>query len=122
MFSAASIASVFYKRLASQLSELHNKPYFQVLCLIRCQLSFSLLRSAIMCLRSARSSKHHPVRPDISSVDLALSEGRLIHKFNTCVFLLCFVNLLFPLLISLTYFLTFLLVCIYFNIFHPLQT
>ena len=72
-------ASIFYKRLASQLSELHNKPYSQVLCLIRCQLSFSLLRSAIMCLRGARSSKHRPVRPDISSVDLALSEGRLIY-------------------------------------------
>jgi hypothetical protein len=43
-------ATIFFKRLASTLADRHKKPYSQVICLIRCQLSFSLLRSAIRCL------------------------------------------------------------------------
>ena len=36
---------------------------------------FVLLRSDIPCLRSARSSYHHPGQIDMSAVDLAMSEG-----------------------------------------------
>jgi hypothetical protein len=54
-------ASVFYKRLASMHSTIHDKPYSQTMCFVRCQISFSLLRLAIMCLQGARSSKHHPI-------------------------------------------------------------
>jgi hypothetical protein len=41
-------------------------------------LSFSLLRSAIRCLWGARSTRYHPIRPDITWLDLPLSEGKLI--------------------------------------------
>ena len=47
-------ASIFYKRLASILSKRNSKPYSMVLNWMRCLLSFSLLRSSILCLRGAR--------------------------------------------------------------------
>ena len=50
-------ASVFYKQLASLLSDKWNDPYATVLGWIRCRLSFCLLRSAIQCIRGARSSQ-----------------------------------------------------------------
>ena len=43
--------------------------------LIRCRLSFSLLRSAIMCLRGSRSTAGHPLK-DFDFI-LAGTEGRL---------------------------------------------
>ncbi len=46
-------AVAFYKHLASLLSSKTNKSYSQT---IRCRLSFALLRSAIQCIRGARSS------------------------------------------------------------------
>ena len=44
---------------------------------IRCRLNFSLLRSAIMCLRGARSAVYRPAGPLISTMDLACVEGRV---------------------------------------------
>ena len=44
---------------------------------IRCRLSFSLLRSAVLCLRGARSSRHRPVFSSAASLELAIVEGRL---------------------------------------------
>ena len=46
-----------------------------VISLIRCRLSFSLLRSAIMCLRGSRSTAGHPLK-EFDFV-LAGTEGRL---------------------------------------------
>ena len=51
----------FYKRLASLFSEKHSLSYGIVMGWLRCKLSFSLLRSAIMCIRGARSSFRCPV-------------------------------------------------------------
>ena len=51
-------ATQFYKRLANLLSAKHNGI---VMGWLRCKLSFSLLRSAIMCIRGVRSSLHCPV-------------------------------------------------------------
>ena len=70
-------ATTFYKLLASSISDRHSKPYSTVLSWIRCRLSFSLLRSAIICLRGARSSRHRPVFSSAVHMDLAISEGRL---------------------------------------------
>ena len=65
-------ATTFYKCLAS----IHwSTCYSQVLNWIRCRLSFSLLRSSIVCLQGARSSLHHPIVNH--SVALALSEVRV---------------------------------------------
>ena len=45
-------AIMFYKRLASLLSEKWKEPYASVLGWVRCRLSFCLLRSAIQSERS----------------------------------------------------------------------
>jgi len=44
-------ATIMYKRLASLISEKSSQPYSMTLYWLRCKLSFSLLRSAITCLR-----------------------------------------------------------------------
>ena len=52
-------ATQFYKRLANLLSA--KLSYGIMMGWLRCKLSFSLLRSAIMCIRGARSSLRCPV-------------------------------------------------------------
>ena len=49
--------------------------YSVVMSWLRCRVSFSMLRSAIDCLRGARLSKGHP--SNLQSLDLAVSEGQL---------------------------------------------
>ena len=49
-------ATVFYKRLAFLLSAKWGDEYSVVLGWLRCCLGFSLLHSAIQCIRGARSS------------------------------------------------------------------
>ncbi len=66
-------AVVFYKRLASLLSSKTNKSYSQTINWLRCRLSFALLRSAIQCIRGARSSHGHAVTTP--QIDLATSEA-----------------------------------------------
>ena len=74
----APTANVVYKRIASMISSKHNKPYSRTMHWIRCRLSFSLLRSAIMCLRGSRSAVHRPAGPHITidTMDLACSDGQ----------------------------------------------
>ena len=67
-------ATVVYKRLASLLSSRREQPYSMVMGWLRCRLSFSLLRSAVMCLRGSRSRRNHAPR---TSIDLAVHEGRI---------------------------------------------
>ena len=71
------IATTFYKRLASLLSDKTHQTYNQTIRWLRCSLSFSLLRSMIMCLRGARSSCG---KPQLAAGDIALavSEARLM--------------------------------------------
>ena len=66
---------VTYKRLTSLLASKRDQPYNIIISFLRCWLSFSLLRSAIMCLRGSRSTAGHP-RKEIDFT-LAVSEGRL---------------------------------------------
>ena len=47
--------NVFYKRLASLLADKQGWAYGTTMSWIRCVLTFSLLRSAVMCLRGSRS-------------------------------------------------------------------
>ena len=56
-----SAATVAYKRLASMLSTQRGQSYSSVVSWIRCSTSFSLLRSAVTCLRGARSHRGSPV-------------------------------------------------------------
>ena len=55
-------ASTFYKRLASLLALKWGDEYCVVMGWLHCSLSFSLLRSAIVCLRGAHSSIGHFTR------------------------------------------------------------
>ncbi len=57
----AKQSTSFYKRLASLLADKWDHKYSQTLYWLRCRLSFSLLRSAIQCIRGARSSRGHAI-------------------------------------------------------------
>ena len=54
-------AATFYMRLADGISRKERKEYSVVMGWIRCRLSFAILRSAILCIRGSRSSRHRPV-------------------------------------------------------------
>ena len=79
-----AVATVVYKRLAAMIAEKHEKPYSKTMQWIRSRLCFSLLHSAIMCLRGSRSSRHHPVHHHnvISggTIDLACSVGGVLSE------------------------------------------
>ena len=64
-------ATQFYKRLANLLSAKHSLSYGIVMGWLRCKLSFSLLRSAIMCIRGARSSLRCPIAEALIAVQVA---------------------------------------------------
>ena len=65
---------VIYKKIAALLAEKLDKPYSRVMNLIRCRLSFSLIRSLVRSLHGCRSS-YHTITSDSMNIDLALSEG-----------------------------------------------
>ena len=72
-------AKVVYKKLASMIATKHNQCYSQTLNWLRCRLSFSLLRSAIMYLRGSRSSANSPAHPQLhqAAIDRALCDSRV---------------------------------------------
>ncbi|XP_064400133.1 uncharacterized protein LOC135346443 [Halichondria panicea] len=71
----ANQATVFYKRLASNLAIKSNESYSRTLSWLRSRITFSLLRSAIQCIRGSRSSRGQPARSqNHPSADLANSE------------------------------------------------
>ena len=70
------IATTSYKRLAYLLSDRSNQSYNQKIRWLRCNLSFSLLRSLIMCLRGACSSSGKP-QLSAGDISLAISKARL---------------------------------------------
>ena len=72
-------AKVVYKKLASMIATKHNQSYSQTINWLRCRLSFSLLRSSIMCIRGSRSSTHHPANPRLpeAAIDRALCDSRV---------------------------------------------
>ena len=68
-------ATTFYKRLADELSRKQDKQYSLVMGWVRCRLSFAILRSAILCIRGSRSSRHRPVSE--LNIELAAAEGHV---------------------------------------------
>ena len=70
----AKEATNFYKRLTSLLADKWDQPYSQTINWLRCRISFALLRSAIQCIRGARSSCGHAI---LSPVDLVTAEANL---------------------------------------------
>ena len=69
----ASEANIFYKRLAARLAEKWEQPYSSTMAWLRCRLTFSLLRSAIQCIRGARSSVGHAFKSP-PSIELVTTE------------------------------------------------
>ena len=69
----------FYDRLADMLSEKRKEQKSKVTAWLRCRLSFSLLRSAILCLRGSRSLRtdHSFVRVEETDVDVAVGIGHI---------------------------------------------
>ena len=65
-------AITFYRRLAELLSKRSAFSYSSTLAWIRCTLSFSLLRSATMCIRESRSISFRS--PD-ASPEMGLTNG-----------------------------------------------
>ena len=61
------MAKCFYSRLADLMAEKKHQPRSHVVAWMRCRLSFSLLRSALLCLRGTRHSI--PSTTDISDLD-----------------------------------------------------
>ena len=75
----APAVTTAYKRLASLLADKRKQEYSKTICWLLCAISFSLVRSAVMCLRGARSSLHRPSRTVDCEVplDMAIGEGRI---------------------------------------------
>ena len=74
----APAATITFKRLASLIAEKQQQDYNKNIAWIRCLLSFSLVRSSMMCLIGARSSYHRPTKPDFDTpMDVALSDGHI---------------------------------------------
>ena len=74
-------ATTFYRRLASLLASGRGDDYSVVMGWLHCSLSFSLLRSAIACVHSARSSIgyfHCAPLP----LDLVRVESNIITNFD----------------------------------------
>ena len=69
-------AATFYKRLANMISQKQQHPYPTVMGWLRCRLSFTSLRSTIMCIRGSRSSFHCPAHGAVMDITLATSEGQ----------------------------------------------
>ena len=67
----------FYSRLAEVLSDRKQQPRSYIVSWMRCRLSFSLLRSALLCLRGTRSSS--PKAVSLSGMDFeeAVMESRI---------------------------------------------
>ena len=68
-------AATTYKRLASLIAAKRDEPYSMTMGWIRCRLSFSLLRAAIMCVRGVRSSMGHAGREPEAPLDLVSTVG-----------------------------------------------
>ena len=66
-------ATTVYSKLASMLADKRDRPYSHCIFWLCCLLCFSLVRSAIMCIRSHLSVAHRPIP---SNVNQAYSEGR----------------------------------------------
>ena len=73
----APLASVFYKRLAKHLAEKRSQPYAQVKGWLSTRLSFSLLRSAILCIRGTRTHRRAVLPLSELSIPLACAEANI---------------------------------------------
>ena len=106
-------ATIMFKRPASHIANKRQQEYSKTISWIRCNISFSLIRSAVMCLRWAQSSLQYPARStEEPPLDLAIQEGRIPTSWATPGHwtLLSYTN--FTFLLSPIIFLTLFCTCI----------
>ena len=72
-------ATTTYRCLASMITAKQELPYSAVMGWLRCRITFSLIRFAIMCLRGSRSSKCNVPCGQPDSISLVFHEGRVTH-------------------------------------------
>ena len=82
-------ATTFYKRLADLISSKQQKHYSNIMCWLRCQLSFAILRSAIMCVRG---SQYPTITQDVRSTSPLPPQRASSLQWN---YTLKFIHLLF---------------------------
>ena len=70
----------FYKRLADLLSLKCDMAYSSLMGWLRCKLSFTILRSTVMCIRGSRSSRHRAVS-ESSDIALIYSEDYVPQEY-----------------------------------------
>ena len=75
-------AKRFYARLAETLSEQKQQPRSYIVAWMRCRLSFSLLRSALLCLRGTRSSAPKPITVTNIDYEATVVESRIDMRLN----------------------------------------
>ena len=66
-------AECVLKRLALMVSEKRHEPYSVVMRLLRCRVSFALIRAAHVCLRGTRTRQCRPI--DTPAANLAVCEA-----------------------------------------------
>ena len=74
-FSTTAIPKIGTSGRAAMVTYKRELPYSVVVGWLRCRLSFSLLRSAVMCLRGSRSARHHV---QCNSTDIAVHDSRAV--------------------------------------------
>ena len=70
------------KRLAAMQAENSVSLYGSIFWFVRCRLSFTLLKSSLMCLWGCRSSLQHSGNIDVSVVNLATAKAWLGHQWG----------------------------------------
>jgi hypothetical protein len=68
--------SAAMKQLATALSSHRNEPYSHTMCLLRCRISFSLMRASSTCLRGSRP-RRRPEPHSMPPAALVMEEARL---------------------------------------------
>ena len=63
-------SSMFHKHITEKTAQKFNESYEKVITVIRCKLSFTILRSALLCIRGSRSNH---VLKDVDEFSLALT-------------------------------------------------
>ena len=84
-------AKIVFKRIASlaSIKNLQDTPYSKMINWIRCRLSFSLLRSSLLCIRGTHSHTHNAraLKNSDISIELALCEDHL--NYQSYIVLTC---------------------------------
>jgi len=81
------LATVVYKRIATQLSEKCGQSYSKTLYLLRCKLSFSLFHATITCLRGSRFSYHCFGLKESAAIDQRVGSALLSELVTSLLFL-----------------------------------